>query len=208
MVRIKPLFLLVPLALLAGCAGMSEQECFATDWRSVGFEDGVAGRTVGGIGNYRQACSRYGVAPDLDAYRTGHAEGVEVYCRPARGFEVGHRGSRYQGVCPADKEDAFVAAYNEGRHLYELESAVRAVGNQIAARHKRLDELKSSMGSVAAALISDETPLDERAGLVVDTANMAREQGDIEDEISALEAERLLREDELLAYQETLVYGQ
>ena len=28
------------------------------------------------IGNYRQACAKHGVSPDLESYRSGHAEGV------------------------------------------------------------------------------------------------------------------------------------
>ena len=46
------------------------------DWRTVGFEDGTAGRSEGGIGRYRQQCSEHGVTPDLESYRAGHAEGL------------------------------------------------------------------------------------------------------------------------------------
>ncbi len=80
---------------LAGCAGMSEQACLTSDWRTVGFEDGSLGRSEATIGNYRKACAEHGVSPDLDAYRSGHADGVKTYCRPGNGFEVGHSG----GVC-------------------------------------------------------------------------------------------------------------
>jgi hypothetical protein len=206
MMRVQWLSITVTAALLSGCAGMSEQECFATDWVSVGFEDGVAGRTAGAIGNYRAACSRYGVTPNLDAYRMGHAEGVDVYCRAGRGFEVGRSGSRYQGVCPASSESAFLEAYNKGRYLYGLESALRTVDGQIASRHRRLDEIKTNLAGIAAAMISDETTGEERAALVVDTANLAREQRDVEDELGRLESERVLRANELLTYQETLAY--
>ena len=43
--------------LLAGCSGMSEQACATADWRTVGFEDGTAGRSEGSIGRYRQQCA-------------------------------------------------------------------------------------------------------------------------------------------------------
>jgi Protein of unknown function (DUF2799) len=206
MARIFAVLLILPLVLLSGCAAMSETECVATDWTSVGFEDGVAGRTVAAIGNYRNACSRYGVTPDLTAYRSGHTDGVEVYCRAGRGFEVGHSGARYQGVCPASSEPTFLDAYSKGRHLYELESALRGIDGQISARYRRLDEIDHELKAIAAAMISDETTGEERAVLIVDTANKAREQKDIEGEIEGLEAERLLRQDDLLAYQETLAF--
>src|SRR5262249_31920219 len=47
--------IIVPAALLvlAGCAGMSEQACKTSDWRTVGFEDGSLGRSEAMIANYR-----------------------------------------------------------------------------------------------------------------------------------------------------------
>jgi hypothetical protein len=207
MPRIDLLFIAVVVAALSGCAGMSEQECLVTDWRSVGFEDGAAGRAETAIGNYRQACSQHGVTPNLDQYRQGHAEGVEVYCRPGRGFEVGRVGGRYQGVCPANVEPAFLAAYTEGRQLYELESGLRSIDSQIAARHRRIEQIDKDLASTAAAIIADGTGADRRAELLLQTKSLNDEQSRLENEIEALEVERALVYDELLAYQDTLAYG-
>ena len=201
-------FLAVPLSLavlyLTGCAAMNEQACLATDWRSVGFEDGVAGVSAGNIGSYRQACTKHGVSPDLVAYRAGHDDGVRLYCRAANGFEVGRRGRHYQGVCPADLEAGFLAAYADGRELYELESALRSVENQIASRHRRLIELRDGLVSASAEIIADETTEDRRGELLVSMAAMTKEQVRIANEIEDLEIERALRESDLYAYRETL----
>jgi len=202
-----PVLLVLPVLGLSACTGMSEQACLVTDWRSVGFEDGVAGRSPGAIGNYRQACSRHGVSPDLAEYRAGHAEGVLSFCRAGNGFEVGRRGGRYAGVCPADLEPAFLEAYNDGRQLYEFEAAVRAVENQIAARHNRLEELTAQLTSASAEIIADGTGAERRAELMISVAAMAKEQGKIAEEIEALEAERGLRESDLYAYRETLAFS-
>lgn len=199
--------LVVGATMLHGCASMNEQECLVTDWRSVGFEDGVAGRSEGSIANYRQACSRHGVTPDLAEYRRGHAEGVEVYCRPGRGFEVGHQGRRYQGVCPSDLEPAFLETYNQGRQLYELESAVGYVNSQIAANNRRSEQLKKEIASIGAAIISDDTTSDDRARLLIESAEKASELADVGDALEALEAERTQREADLFAYQQTLAQG-
>ena len=200
---------LVPLSLLAlsGCATMNEQACLVTDWQTVGFEDGAAGRSPASIGNYRQACSRHGVQPDLALYRAGHADGVELYCRAGNGFEVGRRGSRYQGVCPANLEADFLAAYNDGRQLYELEAELRSVENQIAARHRRLEQLTVELAAASAAIIADGTSAVTRAELLLNAAAMAKEQGQIAEELEVLEAERLLREADLAAYQQTLAFA-
>jgi hypothetical protein len=199
--------LLGTLLGMSGCAGMSEQACLVTDWRSVGFEDGVAGRSAGAIGNYRQSCSKHGVAPDLAEYRAGHDDGVQLYCRAGNGFVVGRSGSRYAGVCPAELAPGFLATYNEGRQLWEFEAAVRAVDNQIAARHRRLEELTAALTSASAEIISDETESKRRAELMLSVAAMAKEQGKIAEEIEVLKDERVLRETDLYAYRETLAFA-
>ncbi|HUF73399.1 MAG TPA: DUF2799 domain-containing protein [Gammaproteobacteria bacterium] len=196
--------LAVSLLMLTGCATMSEQACLATDWQSAGFEDGVAGRSVGSIGRYREACADYGIAPDLAAYRAGHSDGVAVYCRPGNGFEAGRRGYQYQGVCPADLEPDFLANYNDGRQLYELESSLRSVENQIAARHRRLEQLTQELTSASATIIANGTTPEVRAELLLDIAAMAKEQGEISEEIESLQAERALREADLYSYRQTL----
>ena len=192
------------MVALAGCAGMSEQACLTSDWRTVGFEDGTLGRGVGTIGSYRQQCAEHGVAPDLDAYRAGHAEGVHIYCRAGHGFDVGRSGAAYQGVCPADLEADFVAAYNTGRHLFELESALQRVVGQIASNRRAQDNIKTELTSIAASMVSDETTGEERVRLVSRSAELGQRYGELTAEIESLETERVVRELELDDYRQTL----
>jgi hypothetical protein len=79
------------IAVLGGCSSMSEKECLATDWRTVGYEDGVAGRSGDRIGRYREQCSEHGVAPSLSEYQAGREQGLREFCKPANGFRVGAR---------------------------------------------------------------------------------------------------------------------
>ena len=60
--------ILAATAALSGCNSMSAQECLATDWRTVGYEDGVNGYSGDRIGRYRNVCSEYGVMPNLAEY--------------------------------------------------------------------------------------------------------------------------------------------
>ena len=41
------------IALLSGCASMSSEECLATDWSAVGYEDGARGYTSERFGAHR-----------------------------------------------------------------------------------------------------------------------------------------------------------
>ncbi|MDE0095331.1 MAG: DUF2799 domain-containing protein [Gammaproteobacteria bacterium] len=132
---------------ISGCVAMSEEECRSADWRTVGYEDGARG--IQRISDYRQACAKAGVVPDLDAYLHGLDEGLAVYCRPARGYRTGRSGRLYGGVCPEDLEPGFLDAYSVGRrvHAAEVEAAGwrRTVGNldeQIAKAEEAIDELE------------------------------------------------------------------
>lgn len=105
------------LLTLSACATMDRDECLTVDWRTVGFEDGVAGHSGDRIGQHRKACAEYGVTPDLTAYQAGRDEGLHEYCVPANGFRLGSQGGSYGGVCPTDVEVGFIDAYQSGRQL-------------------------------------------------------------------------------------------
>jgi len=191
---------------LSGCAAMNEQECLVSDWRTVGFEDGALGRPVESIGGYRQACAKHGVAVDLDRYRSGHADGTRNFCQPAKGFNYGRSGAAYNGVCPADLEYDFLAAYDEGRHLYGLESALRNTDAQISQRKRALDDIKTEITAHEAALVTEGTSAAERVTLLAETKELARQQGVIEAELVELERDRALHAQALYEYRNTLAY--
>jgi hypothetical protein len=192
------------LYLLAGCSGMSEQACATADWRTVGFEDGTAGRSDGSIGRYGQQCSEHGVSPDLESYRAGHAEGVRIYCKESNGFAVGHSGASYQGVCPADLESDFLAEYNSGRRLHELESALSVVDSQIASNYRAQESIKQELTDIGVQMIATETTAEQRLAMVTRSAELGRRHGQLTTEIQQLERDRAIAERALFEYRATL----
>lgn len=202
----RKLTAMVIASTLAGCAGMSEQECLVSDWRTVGFEDGTAGRPAGSIGSYREACSKHGVTPDLATYRAGHAEGVELYCRPTRGFETGRRGRAYQGVCPADLEPDFLAAYESERHLHELESALRRVDSRIASNDREQARIKRELAEITATIAGGEATTEEGVLLVAEAAELGSRHSELSSETEALRDERVVQAAELETYRRTLAF--
>jgi hypothetical protein len=183
---------------------MSEQACVTADWRTVGFEDGTAGRSEGGIGRYRQQCSEHGVTPDLEAYRAGHAEGVQNYCKESNGFAVGHSGAQYQGVCPANLEPDFLAEYNSGRRLHDLESALSSVDSRIASNYRTQESIKQELTDIGIKMIATDTTAEARLGMVTRSADLGRRYGELTTEIQQLERERAVAERSLLEYRATL----
>jgi hypothetical protein len=132
---------------LAGCASVGEDECLAMDWRTVGYEDGATGQGIERLTSRRQACAKHGVAPDLDAYRSGREEGLLEFCQPANGFRVGARGRGYAGACPEYLAPAFSDAYQAGRDLWRLESRVSDTIRGIANRRAEVERIDEGLVS-------------------------------------------------------------
>lgn len=176
------------LALLAisGCASMSSEECAATDWTAVGYEDGARGYTSERFSGHRTACAKHGITADFDAYQEGRDRGLVEYCQPGRGYNVGVSGGRYYGVCSADLERDFLDAYNEGFYLYTLRANVSNASSRIAAKERELKSVKSDIRSKEAALIDRETTTEDRILLLADLKELSERTGEIETEIKVL----------------------
>ena len=200
MQRIPALFALLALSALPGCASMSGDECKLADWYTVGFEDGSRGANAGAIGRHREACAEHGVAPDLHAYQAGRAEGLKEFCRPATGFRLGSGGSSYAGVCPDELETEFLPAYQDGRHLYQLQSQVKAVDAQIRSKNGEMETLKQTLSEDQELVIQGGKSKEERILLLKEIWALAKHQGQLEEEILALEKDRVLRIQELENY--------
>jgi hypothetical protein len=198
--------LLVPLITLlaAGCASMNESECVTGDWYTIGFEDGSLGHATSRVGQHRKACAKHGVAPDFAAYHNGRQHGLEEYCQPAKGFNLGAGGGHYTGVCPAEYEDAFLASYNRGAELYTLRRNVQNTQNLISAKEAELKRIKNSIRTKQAALIASETSVQDRILLLADIKDLSEQTGEIETEIDQLIFDLANHERELTAYEATL----
>ncbi len=207
--NLRNLILILAGALvLQGCAGgMSKDECLVADWYAVGYEDGSRGASPDTVGKHRKACAEHGVAPNIQAYQQGRNKGLSHFCQPSKGFNLGARGYSYSGVCPRMLETEFLAAYNSGRRLYELESSVNYTNRQLHAKKQHLKKIKHTMIDTAAALISDETTPTDRVHLLAESHDLAAKHGQLEAEIEALEQDRVVQEDELAQYRAQLASG-
>jgi hypothetical protein len=193
-------------AALAGCNSMSAQECLATDWRTVGYEDGVNGYAGDRIGRYRNACSEHGVTPDLNKYQAGRDEGLREFCKPANGFRIGAHGNGYGGVCPADLDESFVDAYQSGRQLYVLRSRVGSTQGEIHSMRAELDQIDRDLVSIAAKIVDPTLTAEQRAQLIVDTKHLAERKGEIKTRIPQLEGELVAYQRDLDDYRATISY--
>lgn len=194
------------LAGLTGCSSMSANECMATDWRTVGYEDGVSGYSGDRVGKYRKACGKHGVTPDLARYQAGREQGLKEFCRPMNGFRLGESGRAYHGVCPASLDGPFLEAYESGRRLYALRDRVDDTAGQIESLRVESDRLDANIASAATRILDPALSTEQKAQLLIDSKHMAERKGEIRARIPQLEADLQMYQRELDDYRATLSY--
>jgi Protein of unknown function (DUF2799) len=198
--------LLAGIWALAGCSSMSANECVATDWRTVGYEDGVAGYAGNRVGQYRKACGKHGITPDLTEYQRGRDQGLLEFCKPLNGFRIGARGRGYDGICPSELDPPFLEAYESGRQLHSLRSRVGSAANEISSMRAESDRIDADLVSVAAKILDPSLTKEQRAQLLVDSKHMAERKGEIRARIPQLESDLQMYQRELDDYRATLRY--
>ncbi|NHK28612.1 DUF2799 domain-containing protein [Parvularcula flava] len=153
--------LFIACVALGGCVSMSEDDCLTANWAAIGANDGVNGAAYSTLETRVNQCREYGVEADLTAYNRGYEDGLRTYCTPRNGFEVGSRGSSYSNVCPVELEPEFLAAYNEGRELYRLESNLRSAENALNSLYAQIDDKEDDIEDLRKRQRKDGTKLPE-----------------------------------------------
>ena len=134
----------LPLALLVlstGCATLNEKECRSVDWHEQGRADGANGYESTRLGDHGEACGRYGIVPDAEAYRAGREEGLRQYCTPENALQQGMKGATYRQVCAGDTGQQFAVIYARGK-------ALNLIQNDMQTLQDRSDEERSAQANV------------------------------------------------------------
>lgn len=193
-------FLVAGCALvgLASCASLSEEQCREGDWASIGYADGLKGRPQTRLSDHFEACGDYGIRPDPTAYGTAWARGVEVYCQPGNGFEVGRRGRPYKGVCPSHLEGGFLQSYRIGLGLHEREEALEDAEDDLATARQRLDEVNIRIDALEGDLRAGKAA--DPDAVRSDLVDLAEQRGSLKERIRALEVDLDRARDDLRRY--------
>ena len=199
---------LMTLLLVSGCATLSESQCVASDWQTVGYRDGLAGAQSSQLLKHQNACVKHGVIPERDDYLAGWNEGVRQYCLPENGFSAGENGQRYANVCPEEMQPSFYAAYQEGRQLHDAQAEINAMTRAITQKEHRLKQTAAEISSTESRLVDDiATPAAERRELLDRTKALAQEQGRLVTEIQDLKIDVALQSERLEHLRQTLAYA-
>jgi hypothetical protein len=194
------------MLILVGCshATLTKEECRTVDWRTVGYEDGAAGRPADQIGLHRQACAEHGVKPDLDAYLSGRTAGLREFCQPYNGYRAGASGVEYYDSCPPELAPAFLAAYESGHELYVRERRVADADAGIAARRNEVLRLEDAIVRRGFRVADGTATPEQRSQAVLDTKQIAERIVRLRSEIAALEEDRERYARELETYRSTV----
>lgn len=130
---------MLAMALLSGCASMSEKECLNVDWTDKGQRDGRSGALPDLVESHAKACAKVGVQPDVTAWQDGWSRGIRSYCRPQRGWQQGLRGEFYNGVC-ADQPDG-----DEFERSYEAAKRIHEIGQRIDRNYVEMQRLERAL---------------------------------------------------------------
>ena len=185
---------------------MDEDECRVADWRAIGYEDGVSGKSASHIGERREACAEYGVSPDFVAYRQGRDEGLREYCTPASGYRLGRNGRPFPSVCPAGMQADFLDAYKSGREIYQAAAVVNSTRSKLKRKKRELEDIRSTITSGTAELVSPDTGTDRRIELVVELQDLHSRKSAVERQIDRLRIALDRHRHRLAALEQTAVY--
>lgn len=204
---VKLVSVVAVLAAVAGCSGnpsVSESQCIAGDWQTVGYRDGVNGLRSTQLLQHQDACVQHDVIPDRTTYMLGWTQGMREYCKPLNAFVTGERGQRYYNVCPASMDHDFQVAYKEGRELYLARAAVANLERKIIARENRLEVVKAEIVSSATSQFDPLLTPAQRIDLIAYTQRLTEEKSRIQAEIPELEDQLSERAKRLAALTQTL----
>ncbi|XOV82600.1 MAG: DUF2799 domain-containing protein [bacterium] len=200
---------LVSALILAGCASkpsVTEYQCRAGDWQSIGFRDGANGVANTHILAHQEACGEFGIVPERDGYLAGWREGLNNYCTAQNGYQLGIRGASMNTVCPQALQDAFAAAYADGRQIYQAQRDVARLASQIQQNEQRLVQIKEELvGTTTAQLVPDLT-VEERVQLVAKFESLLDERASINTRLPELEYALDIAEQRLAELHQTLAY--
>jgi hypothetical protein len=195
----RALFFLIFLIGLTGCATMNKSECLNADWQMIGMEDGAQGQPVSHIGKHRKACAEHNIRPDLEAYENGHAAGMKQFCTAANGFRMGKSGGYYNGVCPSDLEEDFMAGYDAGRELHAASLGVNQAAAAVKSNDSELKKLKEDVQAKETMLVSSKTSEMQRVRLLEEIRADEKKVEELEEKALTLARDE---EDKQLDYDE------
>jgi hypothetical protein len=203
----KSYLILFVALIVTGCASkatVSENQCRAGDWQTIGYRDGASGVTNTRLLSHQDACGAFGIVPDRDSYLAGWQAGLESYCTADSGFNLGLRGASLNSACRNELREPFASAHADGRSLYVARRDVRRLSQQLASMEQRLGQIKQEMVGATTAQLTPNLSVEERLSLLAKLESLADERGNIKSRLPEVERSLAQAEDQLARVDQSL----
>ncbi len=173
----------------SGCGNrqsLSQHQCAAGDWQTVGLLDGRSGYDQTRLLVHQNSCGPHGVVPDSNAYRLGWQEGIHSYCDPQRGYDLGQRGKAHPNVCPSELRREFRESYDDGRSLYLARGAVARLERLLDQNEARLQNIDGEIIDATSAQLDPTLTAKERVDLLAETKALLQEKEQLRESLPPL----------------------
>ncbi|MBV1908510.1 MAG: DUF2799 domain-containing protein [Kangiellaceae bacterium] len=167
--------ILFALIQMSGCATLNESECQSANWEIIGLEDGSKGRNTSYIGEHREACSEYRIAPDLTSYIKGHKQGLKQFCTQQNGYQQGVKGATNNQVCTGSSVRDFNRGHQDGLRIYRASKEILGLESEIDSRHHRLEDIEKQKRAMEEELVRNGTKEYRRRELLEEIKSLERE---------------------------------
>jgi len=204
--NINRLVLCALVVLGAGCAAtptVSENQCRAGDWQTIGYRDGVRGFDSSYLLRHQEACGEFAIVPERNLYLAGWQEGLLNYCTADNGFQQGLQGRSINGVCRAGLREPYASAHADGRALYVARRDVSRWQQTLLNQQKRLEQIKQEIIGVTTAQLQPDLTAEERLRLLSTLEDLADERAELKAELPRTEQALMDAEDHLTHLDQT-----
>jgi hypothetical protein len=187
---VRPLAMSAVVVLGAGCAStpsVSENQCRAGDWQTIGYRDGANGINSSRLLQHQEACGEFAIVPDRNLYLAGWEEGLSTYCTADNGFQQGLRGRALNSNCRDQLREPYAAAHADGRQLYVARRDVSRLQQTLQNQQNRLEQIKQEIIGVTTAQLAPDLTAEERLRLLSKLDDLADERAELKAEVPRTE---------------------
>lgn len=111
--------------ILIGCTTLSKQHCLTGNWQTIGFNDGINGRTSEQLSTYNKTCAKAGIAPNYQAWELGYQLGLKRYCTKDNAYRIGRQGRQLSTTCAVEITPELMQVNLDGRRYYGLNKQLK-----------------------------------------------------------------------------------
>jgi hypothetical protein len=201
------LTLIFAMVILAGCAAkptVTEHQCRAGDWQTIGYRDGSQGFQSTRLLAHQEACGTLEIVPDRREYLAGYREGLANYCTADNGFYIGRSGRGHNNVCSGELYEPFASAYADGRTIHQARNNVRQLNQQLINLDNRYKAIDQEIADATLAQLSSELTIEERMHLLNDLKSLHEEKSDLEQARPGIEIDLSAAERDLASLEQSM----